>query len=105
MKRTFAALALAGALALGACSGSAEVPEETFSMEEVAAHAAPGDCWTVVEGIVYDLSGYNTAHPGGAGRIEAMCGIDATEDFSSFHDGSRRAEAILAEHAIGHLEG
>lgn len=34
-------------------------------MEEVAKHNTKDDCWTVYKGIVYDVTDYAPAHPGG----------------------------------------
>jgi len=43
----------------------AAVDDEDFSMEEVAKHTAKGDCWIVVEGVIYNATSYIEEHPGG----------------------------------------
>jgi hypothetical protein len=48
-----------------------------MTMAEVARHDTAGDCWMVVEGVVYDVTAWIPAHPGGAG-ITRGCGKDAT---------------------------
>jgi cytochrome b involved in lipid metabolism len=50
---------------------------------EVSLHAASGDCWYVLYGDVYDLTGYANQHPGGAQRIYGLCGTDATAVFQT----------------------
>lgn len=51
-------------------------------MEEVAAHNQPEDAWTVLEGVVYNITGYGKEHPGGAKVIGMYAGKDMTHDFS-----------------------
>jgi flavocytochrome c len=60
-------------------------PLPTFSLNEVATHAMESDCWTVVNGLVYDLSSYAEEHPGGLAAIRESCGIDSTKRFLSAH--------------------
>lgn len=36
-----------------------------YTWLEIAAHNTPGDGWIVVDGMVYDISGFVTQHPGG----------------------------------------
>jgi uncharacterized membrane protein len=56
-----------------------------LTMDEVARHASASDCWSVVNGTVYDLTSWIDQHPGGMGPIEAMCGVDATDAFVAMH--------------------
>ena len=56
--------------------------QKTFTLKEVAEHASKDDCWTIISGDVYDLTGYINRHPGGSEILRA-CGIDATTLFSS----------------------
>lgn len=63
----------------------ATVDPEGYTLDDVAAHATIDDCWLVVDGMVYDASGYAAAHPGGAARIVDICGTDATEAFRNQH--------------------
>lgn len=78
-------------------------PNATFTMAEVAAHDNPADCWAVISGDVYDLTHWAAAHPGGAGRITALCGTDATERFSAQHRDAARPNAQLAGLRVGSL--
>ena len=58
---------------------------KTFTREEVAAHAAPGDMWVVIDGDVYDLSKFGKMHPGGVAVLEEYAGKDATDVFFEQH--------------------
>ncbi len=59
-----------------------EKKQASFSLEEVADHATKNDCWTVIDGIVYDITEFIATHPGGD-RIMKICGLDGTEDFKN----------------------
>lgn len=37
-----------------------------LSVQEVATHSNPGDCWLVIEGKVWNLTEFAPEHPGGA---------------------------------------
>lgn len=39
---------------------------DPVSAEEVARHAAPDNCWVVIDGTVWDLTEFAPTHPGGA---------------------------------------
>ncbi len=82
---------------------AAESNTMAYSLIDVAAHDSPEDCWSVVNNNVYDLTDWISEHPGGAGDIERMCGIDATDDFIGEHDGQRQPERELANFRIGEL--
>ncbi|HET9655170.1 MAG TPA: cytochrome b5-like heme/steroid binding domain-containing protein, partial [Kineosporiaceae bacterium] len=53
---------------------AAPAPTTRYSQAEVAKHASPSDCWSVVNGKVYDLTQWVSRHPGGQGAIAEMCG-------------------------------
>jgi uncharacterized membrane protein len=72
-----------------------------ITLAEVTKHATPDDCWSVVDGTVYDLTGFITRHPAGAGAVIGMCGRDATESFNSEHAGQAEAEGWLDVFRIG----
>jgi len=56
-----------------------------ITLADVANHSTVDDCWVVVDGTVFDLSGYAPAHPGGDFRIAEICGTDATDAFRNQH--------------------
>lgn len=58
--------------------------------------------WFVVEGHVYDGTGFLTSHPGGEQSIRLAAGEDATEDFLAIH--SMDAKKLLKDYHIGKLE-
>lgn len=74
-----------------------------FTAADVAAHATPADCWSIVNALVYDLTAWIPQHPGGAGVVEAMCGTDGTAGFEGQHAGHGSATDILASYEIGTL--
>ena len=74
-----------------------------ITIAEVERHASPDDCWSVVNGTVYDLTGFIARHPAGAGAVIGMCGRDATADFVGEHGGQPEAEGWLDVFRIGAL--
>ena len=84
-------------------SATAAAIESVFTLAEVAQHAIAEDCWSVVNENVYDLTQWISAHPGGSGSIESMCGVDASTPFNNQHNGQSDPEAKLASFKIGIL--
>ena len=78
---------------------------EGITLTEVAAHATRTDCWTVIDQTVYDLTPYIQQHPGGAGALVNLCGIDATAAYKSQHAAEQRPASELASLAIGVYAG
>ena len=60
-------------------------PRRDVTLAEVAAHATPDDCWTVLRGRVYALSPYFRFHPGGARILDQVSGRDCTRLFQKYH--------------------
>lgn len=58
--------------------------------------------WFVVDGHVYDGTGFLASHPGGEQSIRLVAGEDATEDFMAIH--SMDAKKLLKDYHIGKLE-
>ena len=60
-------------------------PEEKrcYTRGEVSVHKKSNDCWIVVEGKVYDVSGWLDKHPGGKRIIRHYAGEDATVSMRS----------------------
>lgn len=88
-------------------SPDSETPTRLFSADEVAQHSTPDDCWTIINGSVYDVTEYVSKHPGGA-RIIQACGKDATSLFATQgNTGGRHsatASSILEQFKIGSLQ-
>lgn len=74
----------------------------TYTLADVAQHATGTDCWTAINGSVYNITSFVPNHPGGE-RITAVCGIDGTSLFEGQHGGSRQANTELAKLKIGIL--
>jgi cytochrome b involved in lipid metabolism len=75
----------------------------TYTLAQVATHANGGDCWTTVNGLVYDVTSFISEHPGGSGAILGLCGIDGSAAFNDQHGGQRRPANELASFKIGTL--
>lgn len=74
-----------------------------YTMEMIASHKDEASCWTVVNGVVYDLSAFIAKHPGGDRNILKICGIDGTAAFMRKHGGQEKPEMTLAGFEIGVL--
>ena len=74
-----------------------------ITLEEVAMHSTAQDCWTAVNGKVYDLTKFVNQHPGGAGNITQICGRDGTSAFNGQHRGQDTPVSTLGNYLIGDL--
>jgi len=83
---------------------STQQRERPISLQEVARHNTAGDCWSIVEGAVYDLTAFIERHPAGSQAVIEMCGIDATADFLSEHAGPGEPREWLEVFRIGTLQ-
>ena len=77
--------------------------DQLLTASEVAKHSSESDCWSVVNGNVYDLTQFVSRHPGGSGNIKLMCGKDATSAFTGQHGSSARPNNELSNLLIGKL--
>lgn len=75
----------------------------TYTAAEVATHNSAGDCWTSINGKVYDVTDWEDKHPGGAERIINLCGTDGSSAFDDQHGGEPKPEDMLADYQIGVL--
>jgi cytochrome b involved in lipid metabolism len=76
---------------------------KSFSMAQVKTHASAASCWSAVDGKVYDLTKWIGRHPGGRGRIVAMCGKDGTATYRGEHGKERGPSNDLKRYLIGPL--
>jgi cytochrome b involved in lipid metabolism len=74
-----------------------------ITVAEVLKHNTVSDCWSVVNGNVYDLTSYVSNHKGGAAVITAICGKDGTKAFSGQHAGASKPNADLSSLLVGPL--
>jgi cytochrome b involved in lipid metabolism len=75
-----------------------------YTSAEVAIHASESSCWSIVNGIVYDLTSYISKHPGGSSKVLRICGKDGSSAFEGQHGGESKPERILAGYKIGPLK-
>ena len=83
-----------------------------ITASEVAEHSTKSDCWTIINGNVYDITAYIPRHPG-SDNILSACGKDGTAFFNgqqagqnggiNNHSGDSRAENELSKLQIGVL--
>lgn len=80
----------------------AEDGDKVFSMEEVANHNTPDDCWVVIDGGVYDVTNFLDDHPGGPMELENVAGKDASAEFEDIgHSGEARVD--MSKYKVGIL--
>ena len=70
---------------------------------QVAQNNSAAKCWSIIDGVVYDLTQWIKAHPGGASPIEFLCGKDGTNAFVAQHGGRPNPAARLATYLLGPL--
>ncbi len=76
----------------------------SYTTQDVAAHATSTDCWSIVNGQVYDFTSFINQHPGGKKAVLKTCGVDASGAFGAMHGGKKRPAEELQKHLIGNLK-
>jgi fatty acid desaturase len=76
---------------------------EKYTIEEIARHNTPQDCWIIVKDKVYDVSPYVSRHPGGP-LISVAAGADCTHLFKAYHLKQERADRMLKRYYKGELD-
>lgn len=59
---------------------------KALTAEEVSRHNKADDCWIIMDGVVYDVTGFLNLHPGGMDVIMKYGGKDCTDAFNEAHD-------------------
>jgi len=73
-------------------------------MSEVRAHASPDSLWIVANGLVYDLTKFVNAHPGGAEIILNAAGKDATHIFNAVHPSDLPEKLLGPDCVVGKID-
>lgn len=76
---------------------------QPVKMEEVRQHGTMEDGWTVINGVVYNVTPYVRFHPGGAKIMKLAMGRDSTELFNKYHRWVNIA-ALMEKSVVGPLE-
>ena len=92
-----------GKLAVAQPTAAPTASTTAYTAQDVAKHASAADCWTIVDGKVYDVSHWIARHPGGPDVIVGMCGIDAGAAFHGQHGNSSGPASNLQRYWIGNV--
>ena len=74
-----------------------------YTLKDVSEHKNPENCWTIIDGQVYNLTSWIARHPGGDKAILSTCGIDASQAFNGQHGGKAKILKLLSTFKIGDL--
>jgi hypothetical protein len=74
-----------------------------YTMAQVRANNTARSCWTAIDGYVYNLTNWISAHPGGSGAIMFLCGTDGTNAFKAQHENQTKPAIRLDGYRIGPL--
>lgn len=85
-------------------SVTAPAPTNTFTTTQVAAHNSASDCWSIINGSVYNLTSWINRHPGGSQGILSICGKDGTSAFQGQHGSNANAKQTLDTFKVGMVQ-
>lgn len=74
-----------------------------LKMSVVAKHNSASDCWSAINGKVYNLTKWINRHPGGPQVIKNLCGTDGSAGFNGQHQGQQRPANELSGFLVGDL--
>jgi cytochrome b involved in lipid metabolism len=89
------------ALEDSAPSASAPAGMINLSTTEIKIHNTKSDCWSIVNGKVYNLTTYVQKHPGGSAVITNICGKDGTNSFANEHNTQSKPNSVLTGFLLG----
>lgn len=57
----------------------------TTSSSDISSHSTASDCWTIIDGVTYNITEYisSNTHPAGNASLLAICGKDGTRVFNN----------------------
>jgi cytochrome b involved in lipid metabolism len=73
----------------------------TLSNAEIRTHNSKSDCWSIVNGNVYNLTSYVSSHPGGQSVIANICGKDGSSAFTNQHNSQSKPNNVLSGFLLG----
>lgn len=74
-----------------------------LSTSEIKTHNSKSDCWSIVNGNVYNLTSYVQKHPGGASVIANICGKEGSKAFINQHNSQSKPNNVLDSFLLGPL--
>ncbi|CAN2188702.1 Cytochrome b5-like heme/steroid binding domain containing protein [Candidatus Nanopelagicaceae bacterium] len=74
-----------------------------YTMAQVKVNNTAKSCWSVIDGYVYNLTNWISAHPGGSGAIMFLCGTDGSNAFKAQHENQSKPAVRLDTYRIGPL--
>jgi hypothetical protein len=74
-----------------------------YTMAQVKANNTAKSCWTAIDGFVYNLTSWISAHPGGSGAILFLCGTDGSNAYKAQHEQQARPAVRLDGYKLGPL--
>lgn len=83
----------------------ASAPSGTLnlSISEIKTHNSKTDCWSIVNGNVYNLTSYVKNHPGGEAVLANICGKDGSKAFANQHNSQSKPNNVLKSFLLGSL--
>ena len=75
----------------------------SYTMSQVAQNNKRANCWSVIDGSVYNLTNWIGSHPGGPDYIISLCGVDGTASFKGKHGNQSNPAQRLAGYLLGPL--
>lgn len=76
----------------------------SYTAADVAKHNTDADCWSSINGNVYNLSAWIAEHPGGERGILRLCGKDGSSAFNGQHGGQGQPMQTLTGFKVGELK-
>ncbi|ODQ67526.1 acyl-CoA dehydrogenase NM domain-like protein [Nadsonia fulvescens var. elongata DSM 6958] len=77
---------------------------KTFTLEEVSTHNSSESLWIAIDGEVFDVTEFQSTHPGGKKILQKVAGKDATKFFHKYHDVEKVMGQVGFKFKIGSLE-
>lgn len=98
------ALGLTAAILSTAAALPASAATKSYTLAQVKAHSKASNCWTAINGNVYNVTKWVTRHPGGSSVIVMLCGKDGSAAFVGRHGNQGQPNATLASFKVGKLK-